>query len=175
MKSSSGKLLVMKRSFALPLVLSSILTLAQDEAQTKAMYPRWAKAQEYAAEGFNPVDCFAGQVRVRGKRLPRQSFAVFRANAQMKCCGEEIRNGRTDAHGHFVIEPLPEGEYFAQFTSKGDEYTVNFAVIQGYQRCETTHVELNFSALDQCSLQNYIDLDYSEKDCSEDAAACYRK
>ncbi|HZP22269.1 MAG TPA: hypothetical protein VFB04_02410 [Terriglobales bacterium] len=157
------------------LLLSSLTIVAQDNAQTEALYPRMAKAQEYAARGFRPLDCFAGQVRVRGKRLSRKSVTVFRPNAEMKCCGEKITSGRTDAHGHFVIEPLPEGEYFAQFTSKSDRYTVSFAVIRGYQRCDGTHIEINFSAANECSLQTYAGVDYDERDCSEHDAACYRK
>ncbi len=52
-------------------------------------------------------------------------------------------NGQTDSHGHFVIEPLSEGEYFAQFEGKGIEYTVSFAVMQDYARCGAGFVELN--------------------------------
>lgn len=165
----------MKHLLTAVLVLSSLTALAQDAAQTKAIYPHMAKAQEYAAKGFFPLDCFAGQVRVRGKRLSRQSFTLFRPIAELKCCGEKIAVGRTDAHGHFVIEPLSGGEYFGVFDSEETNYTVRFAVIQSYQRCDGTHVELKFSAANQCSLQTYADVDYNEKDCSEEDAACYRK
>jgi hypothetical protein len=139
------------------------------------LYPRLRKAQNYAAEGFEPLDCFAGQVRVQRKRLSRQSFTVFRPNTDMKCCGEKIAAGRTDAHGHFLVEPLSEGEYFTVFDSKGTKYAMNFSVLQAYQRCDGSHVEINFSTVYQSSLQRYIDVDYSEKDCSEDDAGCYRK
>jgi hypothetical protein len=165
----------MKRFLAVALLLSSLTAIAQNEGQTKATYPRMAKAQAYEAKGFHPLDCFAGQVRIRGKRLSWQSFSVFRPGGGMKCCGENVGVGRTDMHGHFLLEPLSEGEYFAVFDSNGTQYTVSFAVIEGYQRCDGTHVELNFTAANQCSLQTYADVDYSEKDCSGDDAACYRK
>ena len=93
----------------------------------------------------------------------------------MKCCGERVASGTTDAHGHFFVEPLSEGEYFAQFTGKAVVYTTNFAVIDGYDKCSVMYVEINFSAPDQCSLQTYIAVDYDEKNCPEDDAACYRK
>ena len=108
----------MKRLFTLALLLLSTKGFAQDAAQMKA---RLAKAHEYTAKGFHPVDCFAGQVRVRQKLLSRESLTVFRPNAEMKCCGETVKNARTDSHGHFVVEPLAEGGYFAQFETKGTE------------------------------------------------------
>lgn len=162
----------MKRLFTLALLLLSTKVFAQDAAQIKA---RLAKAQQYAAKGFHPLDCFAGQVRVRQKRLSRQSFTVLRPNAEMKCCGETVKNGRTDSHGHFVIEPLAEGEYFARFESKGIEYTVSFAVMQNYDRCGAEGVELNFSAVNQCAVRTFVAVDGDEKNCSEDDPACYRK
>ncbi len=139
------------------------------------MKARLAKAQEYMAKGFYPVDCFAGQARVRQKRLSRRSLTVFRPNAEMKCCGEAVKNGRTDGHGHFVIEPLAEGEYFAQFEADGIEYAASFAVMQDYDRCGAEFVELDFSAANQYSLQTFVAVDGRQEDCSEDAAACYRK
>lgn len=166
------KLLVMKRFFTLALLLLSTEGFSQDAAQMKA---RLTKAQEYMAKGFHPVDCFAGQVRVRQKLLSRRSLTVFRPNAEMKCCGEAVKNGRTDSHGHFVIEPLAEGEYFAQFESQGIEYTVSFAVMRDYDRCGAEFVELNFSAASQYALQTLVAVDYDEKNCSEGDAACYRK
>ena len=165
----------MKPVFTLALLLSSLTVLSQDNEKVTAMYPHMAKAQEYAAKGFNPVDCFAGQVRIGGKRLSSRPFTVFRPSTGSKCCGEIVKNGRTDSHGHFIIEPLAEGEYFAQFDGKGTTFTVNFAVIQDYRRCEASHVELNFSAPNECAVQTYADLDDSETNCSEDSPACYRK
>jgi hypothetical protein len=162
----------MKRFFTLALLLLSTNGFAQDAAQMKA---RLAKAQEYMAKGFYPVDCFAGQARIRKKRVSRQPLAVFRPNAEMKCCGEGIKYGRTDSHGHFVIEPLAEGEYFAQFEADGIEYTASFAVMQDYDKCGAGFVELNFSAANQYALQTFVAVDGGQKDCSEDDPACYRK
>jgi hypothetical protein len=93
----------------------------------------------------------------------------------MKCCGEKVAIGHTDVHGHFLIEPLSEGEYFALFDDKETRYTVSVGVVHGYQRCGGTHVELNFSAVNECSLETYVDVDHDEKDCLEDDPACYRK
>jgi hypothetical protein len=93
----------------------------------------------------------------------------------MKCCGEKMKGGATDAYGHFFVEPLSEGEYIAQFTSKGVAYTVNFAVMSSYDKCGPAIVELNFSAPDQCSVQEDIAVDYDEKDCPEKDPACYQK
>jgi hypothetical protein len=42
------------------------------------------KAHQYMAKGFHPIDCFAGQIRIRGKRLSRQAFTLFQPNAEMK-------------------------------------------------------------------------------------------
>jgi hypothetical protein len=122
-------MLAMKCLLIGALMLSPMAALAQDASQIKA---RLAKAQEYEAKGFHPIDCFAGRVRIQGKPLSRQSFTVFRPTVEMKCCGEKIRSGTTDAHGHFFVEPLSEGEYVAQFTSKGVVYTTNFAVMSAY-------------------------------------------
>ncbi len=96
--------------------------VAQGQSQPTDSYPRWTKAQKYAAEGFKPVDCFAGQGRVHGKRIVRQPFSVLATNDDMKCCGKLLKSARTDEHGHFLIEPMSEGEYFAQFEFKGDRY-----------------------------------------------------
>ena len=93
----------------------------------------------------------------------------------MKCCGEAVKNGRTDSHVHFVIEPLAEGEYFAQFESKGIEYTASFAVMQDYNKCGAEFVELTFSAANQFALQTFVAVDGDEKDRSEDDPACYRR
>lgn len=169
------KIAAMKVLLMTTLLLPSLTLFAQEKSQMETVYPGWAKAQRYAAAGFHPIDCFAGQVRVRGNRLARQSFAVFRPNAEMKCCGERVKSGTTDKHGHFAVEPLSEGPYFALFSSNGVVYTTNFAVINSYQSCGSEYVVLNFSATDQCVLQTYIAVDYSEEDCSETDPACYRK
>ena len=47
----------MKSCFLLSLVLFAMPSIAQ---RMEDMYPRWAKAQKYAAAGFQPIDCFAG-------------------------------------------------------------------------------------------------------------------
>ena len=114
--------------------------------QAEQMYPRWAKAQRYAAEGFTPVDCFAGQVKVRGRRIAQESFSIFLAEGCKKCCGTPIRSAQTDKHGHFVVEPLLEGEYFAQFHFKGVEHVARFAILAGYDRCGASdYVQVNFA------------------------------
>jgi hypothetical protein len=113
------------------LLLLATPSVAQQPAE---MYPRWAKAQRYAAEGFKPVDCLAGQVKVRGKRIAQEPFSLFLPDGDKKCCGTLVRSARTDKHGHFVVEPLQEGEYFAQFHFKGIEHVASFAVLASYDQ-----------------------------------------
>jgi hypothetical protein len=138
-------------------------------------YPRWAKAQKYAAKGIEVLDCFAGQVRVRGKRLREQPFSVFVPNAEAKCCGRLVKRARTDHHGHFLVEPMDEGEYFAQFEFKGVQYITNFAIINNYQRCDGTHAEIDFSDVNKAKIQSYVDIDDSGEECQDSEPRCYRK
>jgi len=74
----------------------------------KEMYPRWAKAQKYTTDGFKPVDCFAGQVRVHGKKVTTEPFSIFLPDRDKKCCGSLVKRkdrrawallGGTDARG----------------------------------------------------------------------------
>jgi len=162
----------MKSCFLLSLVLFATLSFAQ---RMEDMYPRWAKAQKYAAAGFQPIDCFAGQVRVHGKRIVRQSFSVFAPNIDKKCCGEVLKTARTDEHGHFLLEPMAEGEYFAQFEFKGVRYITDFAVINSYQRCDGTHLEVDFSDANKAKVGSFVDIDDSGEPCRESEPQCYRK
>ena len=155
--------------------LSVIPTTGQEGPRIKEMYPPLAKAQKYAAEGFEPVDCFAGQVRVRGKKIKRETFSVFLPSAGKKCCGSLVKSGTTDGHGHFLVEPMQEGEYFAQFEFKGVQYTENIAIVESYRRCDGTHVEVDFSDVKTAKLQNYVDLNDSDEPCRESEPLCYRK
>ena len=157
------------------LALSVIPATGQDDSRMKEMYPRWAKAQKYAAEGFEPLDCFAGQVRVRGKKVRREQFSVFLPDPNKKCCGALMKSLRTDEHGHFLAEPMQEGEYFATFEFRGVQYTQNFAIIDSYQRCEGTHVEVDFSDVNTAKLQSYVDINDSDEPCWESEPQCYRK
>src|SRR5437879_9724261 len=110
-----------------------------------ATMEQWKKAQTFASEGFEPVSCFAGQVKVEGKRISKESFSLFAADQGRKCCGTLLKTARTDQHGHFLVEPLPEGRYFAKFKSQGSDDLFSFAVVQSYERCDGTHLEINFS------------------------------
>lgn len=163
----------MKASFLCILALSVVPANGQD-SRVKEMYPRWAKAQKYTAEGFNPVDCFAGQVKVRGKRAKKEPFSVFLPDDK-KCCGPLVKSGRTDEHGHFLVEPMEEGEYFAKFEFKGVQYTENFAVLNSYRRCDGTHVEVDFSDMNTAKLQAFVDINDSDEPCRESEPQCYRK
>lgn len=165
----------MKASFLLLLALPVIHGIAQDQSRMKDMYPRWAKAQKYAAEGFQPIDCFAGQGRVRGKRIVRQPFSVFVPNGDRKCCGKLLKSAQTDEHGHFLVEPMTEGVYFVQFEFKGAQYVTNFAIIESYQRCDGSHIEVNFSDANNVKLQTFADIDDSAEGCHENEPQCYRK
>ncbi len=165
----------MKALFLCLLALSVIPTTGQEESRMKEMYPRWPKAQKYAAEGFKPLDCFAGQVRVRGKKVTSEPFSVFLPDPDKKCCGPLVKGGRTDEHGHFLVEPMQEGEYFAKFEFKGVQYTENFAVVDSYRRCDGTHVEVDFSDVNTAKLQTYVDINDSDEPCRESEPQCYRK
>ncbi len=138
-------------------------------------YPRWAKAQKYAAKGVAALDCFAGQVRIRGKKLKERPFSVFVPNAEMKCCGRRVNRAQTDDYGHFLVEPMDEGEYFAQFEFKGVPYVANFAIISSYQRCDGTHIEIDFSDTNKAKIQSYVDINDSGEECRQDEPQCYRK
>jgi len=165
----------MRSSLLLLALLYALPSMALGQSQSNDLYPRVTKAQRYTAEGFQPLDCFAGQARVRGKRVARQPFAVFGPNGDMKCCGRLVKTARTDEHGHFLTEPMEEGEYFAQFEFKGARYTTNFAIIESYQRCDGTHVEINFSDPNNVKIQSYVDIDDSGQECQENEPRCYRK
>ena len=167
----------MLRVDTLLMLLLAVLNVAQQPLQQDSPHvpPRWTKAQKYAAEGFHPLDCLAGQVRVRGKRVAQEAFTVFRPDAAMKCCGTLIRKGRTDQHGHFFVEPMQEGEYFVQFHYRGTEYVTNFAVIEGYEQCDGTHIEVNFSNPKKPVIETFVDINDSGEPCEEDEPHCYRK
>jgi hypothetical protein len=70
---------------------------------------------------------------------------------------------------------MDEGEYFARFEFKEAEYITNFAIIQGYQRCDGTHIEVNFSDPNNAKVQLYADTDDSGQECQESEPRCYRK
>ena len=140
-----------------------------------ATLARLKQAQMYSAEGFRPIFCFAGQVKAHGKRLSRQPFSVFAADQDKKCCGELIKNARTDQHGHFVVEPLSQGRYFAKFSFGGSEEPVRFAIVDAYQECGSSHLEINFSKAGEGRIQEYIDINDSGEPCLEYQPQCYRK
>jgi hypothetical protein len=153
--------------------LAGLPSVAQ---QVKDMYPRVAKAQKYTSEGFTPVDCFAGQVKVRGKRVTRESFSVFLPDENKKCCGATVKTAQTDEHGHFLVEPMEEGEYFAQFHFKGVEHIASFAIFEGYKRCGgSDYVQINFSDPDKAQIQESISINDSGRECEENEPQCYRK
>lgn len=136
---------------------------------------RLKKAQAYSSEGFEPVFCFAGQVKIETKRLSRQPFWVFAPDQDRKCCGTLVKSARTDQHGHFLIEPLPEGRYFAKFKANGSDDLVSFAVTESYERCDGTHLEITFSKAGKATIQDHIDIDDSEEGCQAYEPQCYRK
>jgi hypothetical protein len=139
------------------------------------MLARLNRARMYAAQGFEPVFCFAGQVKVEGKRLSREPYSVFVSDENMKCCGRVVKDGQTDQHGHFLVEPLTEGKYFAKFRSKGSEHLASFAVVDSYQRCGSTHLEINFPRTGGGTIQDHVDINDSGEDCREYEPQCYRK
>jgi hypothetical protein len=153
----------------------SAATVYPQSNQSDAMMVRWKKAQAYASEGFQPISCFAGQVKVAGELISRQPFALFLPDQGRKCCGALLKSARTDQHGHFLVEPLPEGRYFAKFQSNGSDDLVSFAVVESYDRCDGTHLEINFSKNGKGRVQDHIDINDSGEPCQESEPHCYRR
>ena len=162
------------RSGAFAIFLISITAMYPQSNQSDAMMARWKKAQ-YASERFEPISCFAGQVKVEGKRLARRPFSLFAPDERQKCCGTLLKSAKTDQHGHFLVEPLPEGRYFVKFKSKSSDDLISFAVVQSYKRCDGTHAEINFSKTGKGTIQDHVDIDDSGDDCEEYEPHCYRK
>jgi hypothetical protein len=77
--------------------------------------------------------------------------------------------------GHFLVEPLPEGRYFAKFKSNGSEDLVSFAVVRSYDRCDGSHLEINFSKAGKATIQDHIDINDSGEPCQASEPLCYRK
>lgn len=145
-------------------------------SQPDAMMARWKKAQTYASEGFQPVSCFAGQAKVEGKRLQQRPFSLFVPDQDRTCCGALLKSAKTDQHGHFLVEPLPEGRYFAKFNSNGsNDLVASFAVVQSYERCDGTHLEISFTKAGKGTIQDHIDINDSGEDCQAYEPQCYRK
>ena len=139
-------------------------------------YLRWAKAQKYVGTAFQPIDCFAGQVKVRGKRVTREPFSVSLPDSNKKCCGTLVKRTQTDEHGHFLVEPMREGEYFAQFQFKGVEHVVSFAIVDTYDRCGgSDYVQINFLEPSKAQIQESIWINDSGEECRENEPQCYRK
>jgi hypothetical protein len=155
--------------------LISATAVYPQSSKPDAMMERWRKAQIYASEGYEPVSCFAGQVKVKGKRLSQQPFSLFAPDQDTKCCGTLLKTSRTDEHGHFFVEPLAEGRYFAKFKSQSSDDLVGFAVVQSYERCDGTHLEINFSKTGKSTIQDHIDINDSGERCQEYEPQCYRK
>jgi hypothetical protein len=163
------------RSSAFAILLISATAMYAQSNQPDAMMARWKKAQIYASEGFEPISCFAGQVKIKGKRLSREPFSLFAPDQDQKCCGTLLKSARTDQHGHFLVEPLAEGRYFAKFKSKGSDDLVSFAVVQSYERCDGTHAEINLAKTGKGTIQDHVDINDSSEDCEENEPDCYRK
>ena len=142
---------------------------------SEVMMARLKKAQAYSSEGFNPISCFAGQVKIEKKPLSGQPFSVFAPEQDKRCCGTLLKSAQTDQHGHFLVEPLSEGKYFAQFKSNGSVDLISFAVVDSYARCDGTHLEINFSKTGESTVRDYVDINDSGQDCLEYRLQCYRK
>jgi hypothetical protein len=76
----------------------------------------------------------------------------------------------------FFVEPLREGEYFAQFQFKGVKHVAGFAILESYDRCgESDYVEINFSDPAKAHIQESVWINDSGEECSENEPQCFRK
>ena len=126
-------------------------------------------------EHFHQVSCFAGQVRVNGKRLTFRSFEILEPENEGTCCGKLVRKGKTDQHGHFLVEPLDAGQYYAKFNNRSNEEVIGFRVLHRYDKCEAGHLEIKFLADGRNTFQEYIDLDVDLSDCDPEEAYCFQR
>ncbi len=126
-------------------------------------------------ETFHQVYCFGGQVRINSKRLTFRSYEILLPKEDGSCCGGSVRKGKTDQHGHFLVEPLEAGRYYARFDTRGPEEVVGFRVLQNYDKCNAGHVEISLLPDGRSTVQQYIDLDVDLSDCDPEEAACYRR
>ncbi len=126
-------------------------------------------------EHFHQPSCFAGQVRVNGKRLAFRSFEILEPNQNGSCCGKFVRKGKTDQHGHFLIEPLDAGQYYAKFNNRSNVEVVGFSVLHSYDKCDAGHLEIKFLADGRNTVQEYVDLDVDLSDCNPEEAYCFRR
>lgn len=133
-----------------------------------------AHSESPSGEKFTSIYCFGGQVRSNGKRLTFRSYEIVIPNEQGGCCGNLLRKGKTDQHGHFLIEPLPTGTYYARFEIGGREDVVGFRV-SAYDKCDGGHVEIKFLPDGNSTIQQYIDLDVDMSDCDSEQAYCFRR
>ena len=70
---------------------------------------------------------------------------------------------------------MQEGEYFARFDYRGENYVTAFAVIQNYDRCDGTHIEVSFSNPKTPIIKTFVDIDDSGEACQENEPRCYRR
>jgi hypothetical protein len=172
----SGRILCSMRGAIFAVLLLSATAGHPQSNRADANLPPWKQAQIFRSEGFQPVFCFTGQVKVAGKRLSRHPYSLFTPDEEMRCCGTLLKSARTDRHGHFLVEPMPQGRYFVKFESGGSEELVSFAVVPGYERCDgSTHLEINFSKTGKVTILSHIDINDSGEDCLENEPHCYRK
>jgi len=153
----------MTRSLSVALFAAAVLTLP-------------AHAQVGNTANFPPLRCFAGQIRVDGKKMKRRPYQLFKAKDDSSCCGDLVKTGRTDEHGHFFVEPLNKGRYYAKFETQEAERTVSFALINTYKKCDASFVEIRIAKDGSTSVQNYVGVDEAGgPECDENEPSCYRK
>lgn len=130
----------------------------------------WTKNQKLAANGFPPVTRWGGQAKLRGKLLVGQPYTIVRNGSDAP-----IAQAHTDQHGHFLVEPLTQGEYIARFEVQSQRYSVKFGIPNGYQRCEqASHVEIHFDDNKKPLLQTFLDINDSGTPCTPSAPECFR-
>jgi hypothetical protein len=128
-----------------------------------------------ADKSSHQLICFGGQVRVNGKRLTFRPFEILAPNEGGTGCGNLVRKGKTDQHGHFLIEPLGAGEYYARFDDRGVEEVVGFTLLHNYDKCDAGHVEIKFLPDGRSTIQQDIEVDVDLSDCDPEEAYCFRR
>ena len=60
-------------------------------------------------------------------------------------------------------------------SAESNDLLISFAVVESYERCDGTHLEINFSKTGKGTMQDHVDINDSGEHCQASAPQCYRK